>query len=292
MGRFGRGLELTKLSFKVIGKNKSLLVFPVLSGISILLLLTVVFLGFWFVPGIEDAPSWLWFIVGFVIYFLLFFISFFFQAALIACAYETLEGGSATLGFGLRKASSRIGSLLMWALIAAIVGMILQALESRAGILGRIVIRIVGAAWAIATYFTVPIIVFEDVKAWAAVKRSWQTLKGSWGETIVGNLAVGLIFFLLFLIVLPLVIALGYLGNALNLSGVAFFAMIAIAAVVYIAFIMALHAAVRGVLQAALYRYVKTGKLDITLPSWIPPPAGVTPDGAQVAYKEYPPLQT
>ncbi len=52
------------------------------------------------------------------------------------------------------------GSLLNlfgYALIAATVGMILKAIEERAGFIGRIVIALIGAAWNVATFLVVPI---------------------------------------------------------------------------------------------------------------------------------------
>ena len=266
VGRFGRGLELTKLSFKVIGRNKSLLLFPVLSGISLLLILSTFMVGFWFFPGLANMPEWIWVIIGFLIYVVLFFVSYFFQAALVATAWETLEGREAGVGFGIAKAWSRAGTIFKWAIISAIIGMILQALASRAGLLGSIAIRIVGAAWSIATYFVVPIIVFEEDSAWASVKKSWAVLKGSWGETFVSHLAVGLIFFLLAIPSIFILFALASFGTMFMII-LGFVLM-----VVYIAFIMALHAAVKGVLQTALYRYAKTGNIGIDLPTWLPAP--------------------
>jgi len=214
-----------------------------------------------------SLPGWLWAIVGFLIYVVLFFITFFFGAALVACAMVTLEGGTPTVGYGLGVAASKAGKILAWAVISAIVGLVLQALESRAGILGRIAIRIAGAAWTVATYFVVPVIVFEDVGAWASMKRSWALLKGSWGEALVSYIGMGIVFALLAIGGLIPVILVAMVFKTLTVALIAI-----VAYVVYLVFLAALAATARGVIQAALYRYATTGKLDITMPAWFPPP--------------------
>jgi len=268
VGRFSNGLELLKLSFKVIGKNKSLILFPVLSGLSAMVILATFLVGFIFASdAMTSLPGWLWAIVGFLMYVVLFFITFFFGAALVACAMATLEGGTPTVGYGLGVAASKAGKILAWAVISAIVGLILQALESRAGILGKIAIRIAGAAWAVATYFVVPVIVFEDVGAWASMKRSWALLKGSWGEALVGYIGMGIIFALLAIGGIIPVILVAVAFKTLTAAIIAI-----VAYVVYLVFLAALAATARGVIQAALYRYATTGRLDITMPAWFPPP--------------------
>lgn len=276
MGRIGRGWELTKLSFKIIGKNKSLLMFPVISGVLIMLIISTFAVGFWFFPQMADMPPWLWFIVGFLLYVIMFFISYFFQAALVACAYETMEGKQPTVGYGIGQASKRAFDIFKWAVISAIVGMILRAIEEKFPFASRLI----GAAWSIATYFVVPIIVFEGVGAWASVKRSWSVLKSNWGEMLVGNLAVGLIFFLL---AIPSIFI---FAMAFNFTGYATVFMIIIG-VVYIVFLAILASTVSSVLQTALYRYAKTGKLDVAMPNWFPPPQGQPGAPGPQAYPAY-----
>ncbi len=263
MGRISRGWELTKLSFQIIGKNKSLLLFPVLSGVTIMLVLTTFVVGFWFFPAMADMPEVLWFIVGFLVYVILFFISFYFQSALVACAYETMEGGTPTMGFGLKKASARAFEIFKWAIIAAIVGMIIRAIEDRVPFASRII----GVAWGIGTYFVIPIIVFEGNGAWASMKQSWNILKSSWGETLVGNLAVGLIFFLLAIPGVIFFVMIAYTDN-IYLIGT-----LVLAGIIYLVFMGILSSTVSSIMQAALYRYATTGKIGMDLPTWIPPPS-------------------
>ena len=53
MGRLGRGWQLTKLSFRVIKKDKEILLFPVISGL-VLISLLASFMGSWlFLNGFQ-----------------------------------------------------------------------------------------------------------------------------------------------------------------------------------------------------------------------------------------------
>jgi hypothetical protein len=267
---------MTKLSFKIIGMNKSLLLFPIISGVLIMVIISTFAIGFWFFPQMAEMPEWLWLIVGFLLYVIMFFISYFFQAALVACAYETMEGKKPTVGYGIGQAKSRAWEIFKWAVISAIVGMILRAIEDRVPFASRII----GAAWSIATYFVVPIIVFEGNGAWASVKESWRVLKGSWGEALVGMLAMGLIFVALGLPVILIFVA-AFMFT--NVYAIGFFLILG---VVYLVFIAILYSTVGSVLQTALYRYVKTGQIGVTLPNWLPPPSG-TPAAAGQPYPVY-----
>jgi hypothetical protein len=166
-----------------------------------------------------------------------------------------LNGGDPTFSYGLKMASGRLKYILEWALLSATVGLILQAISSRSGIIGKIVIGMVGFAWSVATYFVVPIIAFEQVGPIKAIKRSATVLKSSWGEALVSNLGIGVIFFLLALVgLIPLIVGFVIGGSFAIIAGI-------ILAVVYWLCLAVLASAVSGVLVTALYRYATTGKL-------------------------------
>ena len=73
-----------------------------------------------------------------------------------------LDGGSPTLGDGLRIANGRIGTILGYAVISATVGVILRAIQERVGFIGRLIAGLLGAGWAVATFLVVPVIVTSD----------------------------------------------------------------------------------------------------------------------------------
>lgn len=212
MGRIGRGWQLTKLSFNVIRKDKELLLFPLISGI-LILAIAASFIVPWFALGtITGSIDAIFIIFWIVFYFVSFFISTFFNVALMGCAMKRLDGGDPTFAYGIGFATERIKYIVEWALVAATVGLILKALEERAGFVGKIVIGLIGIAWAIASYFAVPVMAFEKLSPLKALKRGAGILKTTWGEALISNLGIGIIFFILALpgfLIMPLGFVLG-----------------------------------------------------------------------------------
>lgn len=265
MGRFSRGLQLIKLSFGVIRKDKEILLFPVMSGIAIIAIALSFFVPFVFF-GAFSSPGGL--DIAFVIfwvafYFVALFITIFFNVAIVGCAFMRLEGGDPTFSYGIKYALERIRYIFLWTLVTATVGLILRAISERSGLIGRIVIGFIGLAWAVASYFVIPVIAAEKLTPFRALKRSVSILKSSWGEALVSNLGIGLIFFLLalagLLIIIPAFLIGGIIGGLVGI----------VIAVFYWVFLAVLQSAVSGVLMAALYRFATTGKTSEDFPAHV-----------------------
>jgi len=247
------------MSLRVIRKDKEILIFPVLSG-----LISIVILGS-FVAGIfftgvfmnssQDTLNLSFYAFFIAFYFVSFFISVFFNAAVIGCATIRLNGGDPTVADGLRIAGQNIGRILMWAIFAATVGLIIRAIQERVGFIGKMIMGAVGIAWTMATYFVVPVLIYEKLGPWGSVKRSASIFKNTWGEMIVGNLGLGAVFFLLALLgILPIILGVVIGGTAAIVAGAAI-------AVVYWLILAVIVSAAQSVLAAALYRYATTGKV-------------------------------
>ncbi len=259
MGRIGLGWQLTKTSLRVLRKDKGLLVFPLLSGL-VLILVLAGFVGGMFVTfGLESvlggASMWLFVAVMVVYYIFAFFVSFFFNAAVVGAATIRLNGGNPTLGDGLRIARENVGRIFLWAVFAGTVAMVLRAIQERLGFLGKILIGLVGIAWSLATYFVIPVLIFEKLGPWAAVKRSAHIFKSTWGETLVGGFSMGAIFFLAGLLGILAIILGAVLGGIVGLL------VGLLVAVVYWILLGLVASAASSVLVAALYRYATTGKV-------------------------------
>ncbi len=264
MGKIHNGWQLTKMSLRVVTKDRKLLLFPVLSG-AILLLILASYVGAMFFTGTLLHPNIDALFVAFWIlfYFVSFFVVIFFNVALIACASKRLDGEDVPLSYGIDQAIARLKPIVMWAVVAATVGLIIRALEEKAGFIGRIVLGLIGAAWSLATFFVVPVIAFEGLTPLAALKRSLGLLKGSWGETIVSQLGLGLIFLALALLgLVPLLLA-------FILGGLIAGLVTLVAVVIYWVFLGILGSAASGVLMAALYRYATTGKVSEDFPAQV-----------------------
>ena len=264
LDRLGRGWTLTKTSFKIIREEKQLLVLPVLSGI------TLVMVVMSFIGGMFGLMAWgnVWsaggnavaafvFVLGFLFYLVTYFIGIYFNAALVHCATIKLQGGKPTLGEGFQAANQALGKLFAWAAVAATVGMIISAIQSRGGIIGRIVGTIAGVAWSIAIFFAVPVILYEKLSPFAAVRRSVEIMRRTWGEAMGGTLGMGIIFALLALAGLVPLIAGILLG--VSTGNIWILVALVIITVVYWMALAIFYSAAQGVLLAALYRYAVTG---------------------------------
>jgi hypothetical protein len=261
-GRISRGWHLVKVSWGVIKEDKELLWLPVISFIAIIIwwaLATGVAVGLGGVPKtVTDAATGasstqippVYYVVGFIALFVAAFITIFFNAALIGIAMLRLQGREAQLSDGFKLAISKLPKIIGWAVLTATVGTVLRALEQRAGIFGRIVIALVGAAWAIITFFVLPVLLFEQVGVFAAVKRSAHIFKERWGEQFTGNITISLV---MFLFMIPILLV----GGALALV---FWPLGVVVIVVGVGGVMIVGSALSGVFNTALYRYATTGE--------------------------------
>ena len=254
MDTFSRSWDMIGESFAVLRKDKKLVLFPILSGLSTLAVAAIYFLPLFNMGVLEhykayrtvDPTVYAWL---FLWYCTNYFVIIFFNCALAACAQIRFAGGEPTLGAGMARAGWKIPSILMWAVIASTVGMILQAIQERSSWLGKIVSGFLGIAWAMATYLIVPVLIFEEDGVFGSIRRSSALLRETWGEQIVSGFGFGLPSLLL---ALPGVL-LGLVGYKLHPLGF-------LVAIPYFLLLSAVMSAVRGIFTVALYRYATAGE--------------------------------
>ena len=261
-------------SLRVLGKDKEILIFPLLSGIiTIVAFASMVFAGVasGIVRQFQAGDRVTGYAVLFVWYFISWFIVLFFNVAVVECASIRLKGGDPTVADGFRASMQHIGRIAAWALVSATVGVILRMIAERSKIIGRIIAGLVGAAWSIATYFIVPVMIFEKRSLADSVKQSTNIIKKTWGESLVAAGGIGAFIMLLGVagLIVPIV--------ALFFSSMA--ALVALGAlVIYWIGLSIVSAALTGIFRTALYLYATEGRT----------PAGFTPDFVQNAFAQKP----
>jgi hypothetical protein len=255
------GWQLTKVSLGVLRKEKGLIILPFLA-LLISGAVWGIFLGtiFFLVAPTDPTGSWAFYAGLAIVYFLTFFISIYFNAAVIGAAMIRLNGGDPTIGDGLKAARQNIRRIAGWALLSATIGLVLRAISERFGWIGRIIAGVAGAAWNIATYFVVPVLLFEKLRPWAAVKRSASLLRQAWGEAFGGYITLGVVFVLLALPALLFILLGAVIGNV---NGVLVGLGVAI---VYWLILALVGSAAQSVLVTALYRYATTGQMGFGFP--------------------------
>ena len=253
---------LIKASAAVLRADKELVVFPIVSAISVLVV-TVSFALPMILAGFLDAlleghAQIFGFVMGFLFYIVQYTVIIFANSALVGAAMIRLRGGDPTVGDGFRVAMKHIGAILGYALISATVGMILRWLSERGKTLGQIVSSIVGLAWNLATYLVVPVLVVEGVGPVEAVKRSANLLKKTWGEQIVGNFSISLVFVLLAILLIILGIPIFILVASTHSP--VLIALTALLFVLTFVFMGLIGSTLNGIYVAAVYRYAAEGE--------------------------------
>jgi len=262
MGKLARSWELVKASWAVLRTDKELVVFPMISAaaacvvmatFAVPLFLSGVFEGTW--VGRGELPI-VGIVFGFAFYVVQYTIIFYCNSALVGAAMIRLDGGAPTVGDGFRIANRHFSRIVGYALLSATVGIILRQLAHR-GFVGRLIAGLFGAAWNIATFLAVPVLIVEGVGPIEAVKRSTRLLKKTWGEQIAGNIGIGAAFGLISIVLLAL------FGGALTLAFMSqSIALIAGTAILLVAALVALSligSTLSAIYTAAVYRYAVHG---------------------------------
>jgi len=255
---FSRSWELARASASVLRSDRELLLFPVLSGLCTALVGAAFVLPALalrvFADGIGLGSVAFALAFGFVQYAVVVF----FNCALVGAALIRLEGGDPTMADGLRAACARLGPILGYAAIAATVGALLQGLRRRGRNVGtRALGAGLGAAWAMANFLVVPVLVSRDLGAIAALRESAALLRRTWGENAVGQVGIRVAGGLLATGVAVAGVVLAVLAaQASPLLGIA---VAALAGPAWLLVVIA-QAALRVVYAAALYRYATTGE--------------------------------
>jgi hypothetical protein len=150
---------------------------------------------------------------------------------------------------------------VQWAFLSATVGVVLQVIADRNKVVGGIVKALVGAAWGIATFFIVPVMIFEERSLMDSFKQSTKLMGKTWGESAVGAAGVGLFITLIALPAVALPAGLGAIGGA-NWALVGLGLMI-----LYWLILAIISSALSGIYRAGLYVYATTGRVPSTMNS-------------------------
>ena len=264
---FSHSLQLVKESYAVLKKDKEIMLFPIISGVLSVLAFISLFIPFAVLGSLtgDGFSSPLFYLLLFVYYVITSFIVIFFNTGLITCAQMRLNGKDPTFKDGIKHAWKHLGNIFVWSLISATVGLLLRMIvdrienSERLGPIGKIVgmifIGILGMAWGFLTFFVIPVMVFENKGVIASIKQSGSLFKKTWGENVIGQFSMGLVFGLLSLIgVVPLVLA--FFSGSLPAM-----AIVGGLTVLYWMILAIISTSLNGIFVAAMYSYAKTGKV-------------------------------
>jgi len=245
------------MSWSVLMKDRELIMFPIMAAIGVIAVVGL-FFGVAAATGTVDRldaatgsqstsdaqPIDL--ILAVALYASATFVVIFFNAALVAAALERLRGGDPNVSSGLRAAMAHLPAILVWALISATVGLILQILRDKMdNFIGQIVLSLVGGVWAYMTFFVVPVLVAEGTGPIEGIKRSSGLFQRTWGRQVASSFGFSLVYLIAAIIAF--------------VPAAAIFAISPIAGIVVGAILIPLAIgtvqAMEGIFKAALYEF-------------------------------------
>lgn len=266
---FSDSLELVKENFRILKKDKEMILFPIISGITIILLIGFI-VGFFAVllitnPFNVEKTSNIYmpffFAGGLVSYILIYFVAGFFNAGLINCALIRLNGGDPTFMDGYRSAVKNIKKIFVWSLIAGTVGYFLRRATKRSGGFLQIIGIISSIAWSLLTFFMIPVLIFEDLGIKESIKRSGELFKKTWGENAIGQASlvtffgVGMLIFIL----LPVLIF-AFIEQSIPKGSAIRYGLFSYEIISFV-ILLIIAKSLQGIYTAVLYYYATTGKI-------------------------------
>lgn len=256
MGRFRHGFALAGKSWRTLKEHRNLTAFVIYGALSAVALMAITLIpGFLLIDGSNDAtvPGAILVAIGL---YLAAFAGYYFAVALASNADAIFRGESPSISDGLAVSRSRIGAIAGWALLATVVGVIINAIQNSGSIGELIAGWILNIAWSLISFLAVPVIAFEGTGPIATVKRSASLFRERWGGQVAGNAAIGLAVFLIGVLPALLVIAAGaYLWYDGNGAGI----VIAVVGVAMMIVASVIGRALSGIFGVALYRFAAEG---------------------------------
>jgi hypothetical protein len=216
--RLNRSWQLFKRSVLVIRDHPKLLLFPIvtflLTGMIALFFLAPVALVFvaphWLGGKAHELANAFGFLriqkagtftfqvqpVGAAIlagiYLLNMFLATMFSVAFTHEIFEALDGQPVSISRGIAAACKRWKSVLLWSLLAGLVGLIIRAVEDRLALVGRLVAGLIGLAWSVASVFAISILARDPTVSnpFKVLTKSAETIKRTWGEALAGYIGM------------------------------------------------------------------------------------------------------
>jgi hypothetical protein len=256
--RIKHGWGLTKKSWGILRSNPGLARFPVVGGLTGMLVAILV-AG----PGVFLFASEISQVAGAIIaavgIYLASFAVYFFSVGLAHSVDQRLHEKEVSFGAAVSHASERMSAIAGWALVSVAISTILQTAQEKLGVAGDLLAGLAGAAWGVLTFLAIPVIAIEGTGPLATVKRCGSLVKRKWGEQITGVVAIGgIVFFVGILPAIALIAGGIFLMASISLPLGAFVALIGILALIAAVVIQQAMATIFGV---TLYHFAAEGEV-------------------------------
>jgi hypothetical protein len=194
-GRLRTGVRLAGQSASVLQGTPRLMIYPLVGGLAIGAFVLTAVGGLVATDGSESLAV----TVGTLLlaYAGASFLASFSIAALSWATRESFAGRDPSVSAAFRAAAGHLPALLSWALLSALVGIVLRSIEESSDIVGTIISALLSLGWSALTYFVIPVVVFEDAGPTTMLQESAGLVRDTWGEAIGSEFGVGIVSVLL-----------------------------------------------------------------------------------------------
>lgn len=256
MGKWADGKILSKKCWALLRENRYFLWFPVI-GFALALIPIIILGGGALALAIGDMP------IGAIIVaaLTLIFINFAFTisgAAIVSAVDLELAGRNASVGYGFGKAFGRLGPLLVWSVIRAVVSALLGLLRGNgngaSAVAGNILASIGAAAWSIVTFFVTPYIMLKGESAVPALKKSVGMVKEKWGTQVTGGVRIGLSLLVLVVPAVLLIVAGIVLAGGVGASASLGIILVTLGVILMVVSVL-LGTTLQAIFSVALFRF-------------------------------------
>ena len=263
-----RSWSLTKATFRVIGHDKEILLYPVFSGLFSVLFLLFTIIPIFYILITQNSTQLeiTQYLIMFIVYLGLAFIATFFDVATSYTAKTRFEGGNATVSSSFKFVFSKLHVVFLWSILRATVNILFRILESGARnakgpmkIVTMVLHSLLAIGWRIVTLFVVPSLVYKGLGPINSIKDSIGVLKKTWGESLtiyIGMGAVKMLVNTLLILGLFLGLFIGFMTGSTTL-------LVVFAILFFISLILSIliFSVADTVFDTALYHYALTGEV-------------------------------
>lgn len=266
-GRFERtldnlieGADLVTDALGLFAERPSLLVYPLAGTVVSLIVGFVGIAGLfvvWTTVGVAfglPALAGSFLAVIAVTYLLIAFANTFFLAALVHEVYDYHHGIELSMAAGMRAAARNWWPLFLWAAINWTIGLLLRRSSDDDSAGGRLLGEAVRTGWTAATFFVIPVILFEDARGRDMFQKSAGHFRDSWEQILAAVLGLRVIGW-----------AVGALGA--GLGGMFFLGDLAILALPVAVFFgvvaFVFTTTIQGVIKATVYEHLTAEDHDV-----------------------------
>lgn len=272
--RYGASWRLVESSFDFLHSYPDLLLYSICSVVMAAIALVLMSLSilvwtgfdvtFFFEMNWAQSTA-----LTFIFYVMSYCIGIYTNTALIATALQLMQGQPPDMRAAWRMANSRLPAIFGYAVLMATLGILLRLLLRPTGSLGKLLapalqktaaFTLVGLAWQAIPYFVVPVLLQEHAGPWTALQRSSRLVKDRWGNDVVVNASVWVIFALPLL--LMLLLGIPTIGWAFTTGSEAIVVATVYVVVMMVLLTWLLKMTMDGIFSAVTYRYVAAQQVD------------------------------